>query len=202
MAETTLDILITATDQASGAMNKVASSALNLGKVAALGAAAGVAALGAAVVGVGKMAFDASNQYDAAMDALVISTGKSGAALDEMGESVKALFTGAGGEGRGMEDIAQIMGTVASRMNLAGKPLQTFTDQLFKLSNLTGTDAAANLDSVNKLMGQFGVEAEDATFFLDELLVATQKTGLGLDEMQASLSTPCAHDAGVWAGHD
>lgn len=190
MAETTLDIIINAVDNASKEFDKVSKSAGGMGLASKLAIGGGIAALGGAVTAIGKKAFDASMEFDAAMDALVISTGKSGAAIDEMGGLVKDLYGGQGGRGgRGLQDIADVVGKVAQRTDLSGASLAKYTDQLFKLSNLTGTDAATNVEELSKLMNRFGIDAEESAGKLDLLFAGTQRTGLGLGDLVTSLQT-------------
>jgi hypothetical protein len=160
-----------------------------LGKLAGGLAAGGIAALGAAAVGVGKHAFDMAVAYDDALDAITVATGASGKALDDMGEAVKRLYTGAAGRGQSLSGIAEVMGQVSARTKATGPALETFTSQVLKLSTVTGTQANANVETLTKLMGAFNIPLAEAAPLMDTLFVATQKTGQPLDQLIGDLES-------------
>ena len=85
-----------AQSQYMGALDKMDAGTSGVAKAisgAMKGVAVGIGLAGAALVGVGSLAFKSGMAMDEAFDALIIKTGASGKALEGMKADVNAVFT-------------------------------------------------------------------------------------------------------------
>lgn len=157
-----------------------------LGKGAGVVAGAGLALAGAAAVALGKAAFDAGMAYDDAMDTIAISTGATGGTLDQLGSDFRAVFTS-------IPIDASTASGVISELNrtlgVSGDALVDIARPLAEASRMLGVDATASAQGFGQAMNAWKVDAADAPAMLDSLFVATQKSGIGFDELLTNLST-------------
>ena len=178
-----------ATDEATGATREFGDAAadadgkgqgfeVSLGKIAAAGAVV-VGAVGAA----GKAAYDIGAQFDDAYDTIRAGTGASGAAFEELQDSMRKVAGESIGVGSDMGAIGSTLADLNTRLGLTGEPLEKMTAQFMQLQNL-GVDA--DINEVSKAMSGFGIEAKDMPGALDELFQVSQATGLTISELSQS----------------
>ena len=178
-----------ATDEATGATREFGDAAADadgkgqgfevaLGKIAAAGAVV-VGAVGAA----GKAAYDIGAQFDDAYDTIRAGTGASGAAFEELQDSMRKVAGESIGVGSDMGAIGSTLADLNTRLGLTGEPLEKMTAQFMQLQNL-GVDA--DINEVSKAMSGFGIEAKDMPGALDELFQVSQATGLTITELSQS----------------
>lgn len=178
-----------ATDEATGATREFGDAAadadgkgqgfeVSLGKIAAAGAVV-VGAVGAA----GKAAYDIGAQFDDAYDTIRAGTGASGAAFEELQDSMRKVAGESIGVGSDMGAIGTTLADLNTRLGLTGAPLEEMTAQFMQLQNL-GVDA--DINEVSKAMSGFGIEAKDMPGALDELFQVSQATGLTITELSQS----------------
>ena len=181
--------LESATDEATGATKEFGDAAadadgkgqgfeVSLGKIAAAGAVV-VGAVGAA----GKAAYDIGAQFDDAYDTIRAGTGASGAAFEELQDSMRKVAGESIGVGSDMGAIGSTLADLNTRLGLTGAPLEEMTAQFMQLQNL-GVDA--DINEVSKAMSGFGIEAKDMPGALDELFQVSQATGLTITELSQS----------------
>lgn len=181
--------LESATDEATGATREFGDAAadadgkgqgfeVSLGKIAAAGAVV-VGAVGAA----GKAAYDIGAQFDDAYDTIRAGTGASGAAFEELQDSMRKVAGESIGVGSDMGAIGSTLADLNTRLGLTGEPLEKMTAQFMQLQNL-GVDA--DINEVSKAMSGFGIEAKDMPAALDELFQVSQATGLTITELSQS----------------
>lgn len=196
-----LDIVISARNEASAAIRDVRSSlsglnqsasqstgvlgglgkALNTGLVTAAGAA--VAALGT----VGAAALSVAAEFDDAQDTLIAATGASGQALEDMAQGVRDLKTSAAGLDRTYIEIAAVMGEVNTRTGASGEALNNFSEQVLKMTRITGTDGVAAVREITRVMGDWAVPIEGSSLLMDKLFGAGQSFGIGLESLAGKL---------------
>ena len=157
-----------------------------LGKGAGIAVGAGFALASAAAVALGKAAWDAGMQYDDAMDTIAISTGATGDELAALGGDFRAVFTSI------PIDAATASGVISElnrTLGVSGDTLVDIARPLAEASRMMGTDATASAQGFAQAMNAWKVDAADAPATLDALFVATQKSGVGFDELLTNLST-------------
>lgn len=172
---------------AGNAAGKGIASALS-GKMSAVGAAL-TKNITVPMLAVGTASVAAWKSVDAGMDAVTIKTGAAGEALAAMQESVKNLATQIP---TSFENAGNAVGEVNTRFGLTGQALEDLSAQFIKFADLNSTDVSSAIDSVQRSMSAFGMDAADASGFLDVLNSVGQATGIGMDTLANSLATNAA----------
>jgi phage-related protein len=168
-----LELVIGLVDEASSGLEKITGGIKGMALVGGGLAVAGLTALG-------KAAWDAGQQYDAVMDTFVTKTGASGEALEQLGADFQAVFTSIPVDA---QVAADVMAALAQKTGMTGTTLQETTKQIAEMTRLLGGDAAATADNFGRVMGDWGVSADDASLTLDKMFVAAQNSGIGVDQL-------------------
>jgi len=172
-----LELIISLTDEATSGLQRITGGLKGLAVV-------GGAAAAAAIVAVGKAAWDAGLLYDDAMDTIITKTGASGDALAGLETDFKRVFTSIPTEAG---PAAEVIAELNRRVGLTGPTLQEASKQVLEMSRLLGGDATANAALFGRVMGDWGLTAEDAGLALDKVFVASQKTGVGVDSLMQAV---------------
>ncbi len=150
-----------------------------------MGAVAGIAGgILAGGLAAGFAAFKIGETFDTAFDQIRIQTGATGDELAGLQEDFKAVFaavpTDAATAGDAIAGLAQ-------RLNLSGAPLQELSAQILELSRITETDLDANIESVTRTFGDWGIAVSEQGATLDQLFRASQETGIGVAALGSQL---------------
>ena len=166
-----------------GAMSVVDRKAGGLGgtfKGVGTAAALGFAAVGAAAVGAGIALFKIGSDFDAAYDKIRVGTGATGDALDGLKDSFRNVARDVPAS---FGDISTAIADVNVRLGLTGAPLETLSTQMLNLSRITETDLTGNIESLTRVMGDWGVQAGDMPVVMDQIFRGSQATGAGVDTL-------------------
>ena len=140
----------------------------------------------APIVGLAGASIVAFKQVDAGMDIIVTKTGASGEALEDMQNRAKDLATTIPTD---FATAGAAIGEVNTRFGLTGYALEDLSGQFIKFAQINGTDVSSSIDSVQKAMDAFGLQASDASGFLDALNVVGQNTGISMDTLTSLMTT-------------
>jgi len=162
-------------------LNKKVQGGLSSAAKVAGGLGAGV--LGAAGVAAGAL-FEIGQTFDGVYDNLRANTGRTGAELESLKESLKVV---ASTTATSFDAASATIATLNSKLDLTGKPLEDVTKALIDLSAMTGTDLAGNVDAVTKAFQNFGVIAGYQAPALDVLFRAAQQTGVPVADLAKAL---------------
>lgn len=166
-----------------GAMSVVDRRAGKLGgSFAAVGTAAvaGFAVVGAAAVGAGVALFKIGESFDQAYDKIRVGTGATGEALEGLKDSFRNVARDVPAS---FGDIGTAIADINTRLGLTGAPLETMSAQFLNLSRITETDLTGNIESLTRVMGDWGVQAADMPSVMDQIFRASQATGAGVDTL-------------------
>jgi TP901 family phage tail tape measure protein len=160
-----------------GPLGRIKGKVGGLGKAIGLGLGAGVAA------GAGAL-YAASLTIDGALDTIRLKTGQTG-------ETLAGLETSFRNVGRTVPDdlgkVGQAIGELNQRTGLTGAALETLATQELALARITDSDLGATIETTTRLFGDWSVATADQGKTLDELFRASQATGVGVNDLSASL---------------
>lgn len=122
------------------------------------------------------------NDWNNAVDQIIIGTGASGAALDGLLGSAKKV---AGQVPNDFGQVGTAIAEVNTRLGLTGPELEATTKKFLDLSRITGTDVKTNIGLVTRVFGDWSVASKDQAGAMDTLFAATQQTGIGIDRLSS-----------------
>ena len=182
-----LEILILVKDQASKAFKGLGGALSKVGSIAKSVALGGLAAIGTGITAVGGLALNAALEFEEATNAIIKGTGASGQSLEDMEQSTKNLKGSLEGVGHDFETIGATLAEVNTRTGATGQALEDLTGDILELSRVTGDDAVESTRLITRVMGDWGVEMDDASGLIDQLHGAGQAFGIGVDSMSQKL---------------
>jgi len=166
-----------------GTLASIGNKVADIGKAVVIG---GAVAAAAAVAGIGVAAFNAGMQLDDAYDKIAVGTGATGEVLAGLQDDFKAVFKTVPVDA---ETVSGAITELNSRLGATGQPLQDMAKGLTLSAKLMGGDATANAAQLAKMMGSWGISNEEGAATLDKLFVATQKSGISLEQLTGSVQT-------------
>lgn len=122
---------------------------------------------------------------DEGLDTVAARSGETGAKLTELQTTFKNVAKTATQD---MTTVGEVVGGLAGKLGLTGKPLEQLSTEILNLARVTGTDATAATDAVAKAVNGLGISGKDTGKFLDDLLVASQKSGISVDQLATTLA--------------
>lgn len=165
----------------------VKSAALTMGKLGSAAALGGLVAIGGAALSTGKKAAEMALEFQDATNAIITGTGASGAALEDMQNITRNLKGGIAGLGNDYATLGGVVAEANTRLGLTGTSLENFSAQLLEYNRLTGGDAVRQTQLVTRVMGDWGVEAENSAMLLDQLFGAGQAFGINVDDLASKV---------------
>lgn len=165
------------------AEKKTTSAVGNMAKMFTGALVAGVAVAGAAIVGIGKTAFDVATDLDSATDQIGASLGLGADEAKAYGEAIKSVYGDNFGDS--ITDVGAAVEIVAKNLKVAADDpaLSKLTSNAFRLRDVFGVEVKESIGAVKALVDNFGISAEEA---FDLLTTGYQQ---GLDGSEDLLDT-------------
>ena len=142
------------------------------------------AAVGAAVIKLGKDIAKATDEIQSGQQTIVNATGATGEALEGLVESAKTVFAN---NVDSFEDVSRAIGEINTRLGMTGTELEETTDMFLDFARATGQDVQQSVVSVTQAMNRWGLEAEDIPSLLDKLVYAGQASGISVSTLEQAL---------------
>lgn len=155
-----------------------------LGKIGFGALAAGAAVATTAVTAIGAAAWKAGHTLDAAYDTIRIQTGATGEQLQALQRDFDAVFANFPGDA---ETVANTLAAVNMRLGITGVKAQELSLQIAEAARLLGTDAVSSTEKLTRVLGDWGVETDDASATLDTFFKASQVTGAGMEDLMSKV---------------
>lgn len=138
----------------------------------------------APIVALGGASLAAFNEVDAGYDIVIQKTGAAGAAAQGMYDIVDKLATTIPTD---FATAGEAVGEVNTRFGLTGDALYDLSEQFIKFAQLNNTDVTSSIDSVQKALSAYGLDADHADTLLNRLNKTGQETGVSVDTLTSGL---------------
>ena len=168
MASNLVNILVKADgSQATGTFDKVRKAVMGV-SIATAGVALGLSKIG--------------DEFKEASNNIRSATGATGKELENLTDSFKAV---AGAVPQDMDTVSKALGKLSVETGLSGSALEQTSKMYLDLARVTGTEVVPMIDAVSDSMEMFGVSATDTEGVLNAFTLASQTTGVPLQQLQA-----------------
>lgn len=130
-------------------------------------------------------AVDAYKEVDEGSDNVIKATGATGKDAESLQQSYKNVSKSIKGD---FGTIGAVLGEVNTRFGFTGEKLEDATKQFLKFSNITGVDAKSAVQNVAKALRAAGLDSSNYSSLLDQMTVASQKSGVSVDTLTDGLT--------------
>ncbi|MDD5512003.1 MAG: phage tail tape measure protein [Dehalococcoidales bacterium] len=141
-----------------------------------------VAGVGLAIAGFSiKAAMDMEELYAK----IQAGTGATGQDMEDL----KKVFKDVGGSVEiSLSDTAGIITELNTRLGITGDELTKLAGKIAEVADMMGVDATNAAIELTKTMNAWNIPNAEASLLLDKLFVASQKTGIGIDNLSSQLN--------------
>lgn len=153
------------------------TSKFSAGAAVAFGA---VVASAATVAAAFKGLYEVGAVFDDMRDTIIVGTGASGDALDDLMASAEAVGTRVPAS---FDDVGTAVSELNTRLGLTGKPLEDMTEKMLNLARVTESDVGSTVANATRVFGDWGMTVDEQAAAMDQMFAVTQSTGIGFDSL-------------------
>ncbi|MCI1819834.1 MAG: phage tail tape measure protein [Carnobacterium maltaromaticum] len=145
------------------------------------GVGAGMTAgITAPILAIGAAGLNAFGTVDEAMDTIIVKTGATGDAADNLTDSFEKV---AGNTHLEIQTVGEAIGEVNTQFGFLDEQLESSTDYMLKFAEINGTDVSQSAINAKKAIEAYGLSNEDLNMVLDTTTKAAQDTGQSVDTL-------------------
>lgn len=119
-------------------------------------------------------------ELDEGYDTIITKTGATGKALEDLNTVADNIF---GSMPTDMATVGIAVGEINTRFGYTGEQLEALSTQFIQFAEINGVDLNNSIGTVDKVLEQFNMTADDAGDVLDLITVKAQQTGIGADKL-------------------
>lgn len=176
MAAPTRDLIVNLVGRTNQLMGPLQGASAQLGQLG--GTLTRTLTPAAAAFGVASAA--AFREFDAGADAIRVGTGATGAALDELTQSMRNISTNASVASLGVGRVGEILADVSTTTGATGGALDELTTRFAQLERM---GQSADVSNVARVFGDWTIATEDQSRVMDQLFLAAQQSGASIDDL-------------------
>lgn len=132
-------------------------------------------------------AYELADAFSEAEKTVVLATGATGEALEELEKSMMRVYSQA--KSADLSSTAGAIGEINTRLGLTGEKLENTTELFLDYANVTGQNVVPAVQNVTKIMNQWDVELNKLPGLLDDLTYAGQISGINVASLSDALVT-------------
>lgn len=132
------------------------------------------------IAGLAAGSIAAFKSVDSGYDEMIKKTGATGDAAEELKGILENVATSVPTD---FDTAGKAIGEVATRFDVTGDQLDTLSQKFIKFADLNNTDVVSSVDKTQKALSAYGLGADDAEGFLDQMNRVAQNTGVSVEKL-------------------
>lgn len=134
----------------------------------------------APIIALGTASIAAYGEVDDGLDIVRAMTGATGEEMESMEGIVKDIASQIPSD---FNTIGTAVGELSTRFGLTGDDLENLSLRFIQFSTINNTDVAGSIDTTQKALAAFGLDASNTGALLDALNATGQSTGTSMDTL-------------------
>lgn len=143
----------------------------------------------------GETVIDTAADFIEAQDEMVIATGLTGDALDDLNQSAKNVYYGNLVTNQSLGDVSAAMSELYTRLGMTGTEANYMTTLFEKYADVLGVSGVSSVDSYSDALYQWNLVSDDSTrnmaymqVMMEEITLAQSMSKASTQELEAALS--------------